>query len=149
MQVCKSVQMCKMCKCAKMCPIWMHFVQDKILSTPPNPKTIPLHTSLLGHPFPYHLTNSVSARLTDLLFIRSKSLSASCSDHLYHHLPDIHGVHCCKHPMWVVAFSIWTKERTEVTYEGRACFYWVPWPHFSEFPYENQWVSGSGKYHQP
>ena len=22
------------------------------------------------------------------------------------------------------------------------CFYWAPWPYFSEFPYENQWVSG-------
>ena len=22
------------------------------------------------------------------------------------------------------------------------CFYWAPWPYFSEFPYENQWLSG-------
>ena len=88
------------------------------------------------------MTNSVTARLTDLLSIHSKFLPASCPDHLQHQLPDIHGVQCSKHPMWGVAFSIWTKERSEVTYEGHACFYWAPWPYFSEFPYENQWVSG-------
>ena len=30
---------------------------------------------------------------SDLLSVHPKSLSASCSDHLHHHQPDIHGVH--------------------------------------------------------
>ena len=61
---------------------------------------------------------------------------------MFRPLPDIHRVSSSKHPMWWVSFSIWTKERCEVTYEGHDCFHWATWPYFPEFLYENQWVTG-------